>query len=481
LTTETKEIVRVKVRGASCAVNAIQDQKTDRGLSLICPFPALEVDIPISFSTNGEEEMQMGTIHRISVEDDAVTSLPKLRLSIRAKETRSTVISPTPQCLIHESRESKEAPADSADRENSPDMDCDEDDLFINALISAGEDHGDIRDSRFEPDEKEVIKKEVIKNEFRFAEDFDHDTLDDDPAWVDCQDLPLPGDMLNHARANRHRKITSAVAWVLVMGLLGIGGYLLMKSGLIDTSKLKEYAAALTLDDNNRAPLTQARANPPKTTPYQMVPPVVIKDSPKSMIAQIGPADPPSIGQISDEPPTPAPVTQAVAPKLDPSAEKQAAADAMVKKVSTASPVLPTPIDAKDEVFNQEAPSVPADTLPKETSADDTEYEEVVLVLPTRWPVEYASAYRLRDPKGVVVDVPGGLVKNEGWLDLHMEHPMIRSVKAIQRETGARFMILINGKTPRFMTHPKTGGVAVRLFRKPENAEKPSQIALLNQ
>ena len=85
-------------------------------------------------------------------------------------------------------------------------------------------------------------------------------------------------------------------------------------------------------------------------------------------------------------------------------------------------------------------------------------------MLPTRWPVEYASGYRIRDPNGVVIDVPGGLVKKEGFLEAAKDHAMIRSIKSIQRETGARFIVYVRGELPRFMTSPKGTGVALRLY-----------------
>ena len=115
----------------------------------------------------------------------------------------------------------------------------------------------------------------------------------------------------------------------------------------------------------------------------------------------------------------------------------------------------------------------------QESNEDEVDQEEsIAFVLPTKWPVEYATSYRLKDPNGIVVDVPGGLVKKEGWLDLEIEHPMLRSVKCIQRETGARFIVYVNGDIPRYATAPKPIGVSVRLYREGE-IEELKQVALL--
>ena len=67
---ESPKVMRLKVMGSSSIVNTIKDQQTARGLTLVCPFPTLEVDIPIEFGDKSDPEMQSGTIHRIGVEDD---------------------------------------------------------------------------------------------------------------------------------------------------------------------------------------------------------------------------------------------------------------------------------------------------------------------------------------------------------------------------------------------------------------------------
>jgi hypothetical protein len=135
-------------------------------------------------------------------------------------------------------------------------------------------------------------------------------------------------------------------------------------------------------------------------------------------------------------------------------------------------PVVAQPLTG--DVVQDEAPAAVA----SESSARE---EEDTIVLPTRWPAEYANAYRLRNPNGVVVDVPGALVAREGWLDIG-EHAMVRSVKAMQRETGARFVVYVNGELPRFMTAPKTTGIALKLVRDTASpSTQTQQVAALEK
>ncbi len=57
---------------------------------------------------------------------------------------------------------------------------------------------------------------------------------------------------------------------------------------------------------------------------------------------------------------------------------------------------------------------------------------------------------------------------------------MIRSAKAIQRETGARFIIFVHGdELPRFITTPQSNGVSLRMYYSKDEAAASDQIATL--
>ncbi len=79
---EQIEIVKLTVAGMELPVNTIQHQNEDGRISLLCPFPALEVDIPVHFTGKDGKGVQNGTIQRIKVEEDRETGLPRLKLSI---------------------------------------------------------------------------------------------------------------------------------------------------------------------------------------------------------------------------------------------------------------------------------------------------------------------------------------------------------------------------------------------------------------
>ncbi|MCP4606845.1 MAG: hypothetical protein GY847_41115 [Proteobacteria bacterium] len=417
---ESKEVIRLKVDGASTAVNTLRDQQTTRGVSLICPFPALEVDVPVNFGKNGEEGVQHGSIHRIGVEDDPETGLPRLRLSIRTcKEI--------PAPLVIESSQNK----DSLDEQETEDLD------------DAREYPLDMIQVIKENDEKAaraVQTDDIVESEFCPADDILSHNVPisgtDDPAWVDCGDVPLPDEFMERSRTRRRYKYAVRSAWLGMLVVVVVGGYMLERAGFIDTKMVRSYIAGFSMD----SVFAQA-------TTYQSNEAVEAKPIKEDLLEDWAPAKAESIALVSDkvEEAKPVEVESINQPSVN------IVASAPVHKIEE-QPALVLPVDK--DVAETEASSP---VLEKSN--------EVLLVLPTRYPVEYATGYRIRNPNGVVIDVPGGLVRNEGWIESLVEHPMIRSVKAIQRETGARFVVHVHGDhLPRFMTSPKTGGVGLRLY-----------------
>ena len=415
---ESVEVVRLRVEGASSTVNTLRDQQTARGLSLICPFPALEVEIPISFGSGTVDPANRGTIHRIGVEDDPESGLPRLRLSIRAVDPGPTVVVKPPPLPIATAQ--TDLNLISGDVEIQEDEEKTEEDQPLDF----------IRGARF-VDDLEMI--EPIEAEGHA-----------DPAWVGCGELPLPGKIGNMAKTRRRRKLAGFMAWVAVLGLAGAGGYVLEKAGVIDIESVRAHIAG-----------------------FDMTPAVVRE--PAQIIDELSLVDEVDLEE-------PGEVTQEGRDEIGEREDQEILAEIGMSRaepdpiIETVASVEVTPVHG-EPVKEPEAVEAPA-----------TSSREISFVLPTRWPAEYANAYRLRDPNGVVVDIPGGLVKKEGWLEIGKDYPMIKSVKAVQREIGARYVIFINGELPRFMTAPKTGGILLKLTREiPEGAGATEQIAVLEK
>ncbi len=404
---ESVEVVRLRVDGASSTVNTLRDQQTARGLSLICPFPALEVEIPISFGGGTGDPINRGTIHRIGVEDDPASGLPRLRLSVRANDSRETVVVKPPPLPIATAQ--TDLNLISEDSEMCEDEEKTEEDQPLDFIRSA----------RF-VDDLEMI--EPIEAD-GYA----------DPAWVGCGELPLPGKIGDMAKTRRRRKLTGFAAWVAVLGIAAAGGYVLEKAGVIDLDSVRDHIAGFDM------------------TPAIVREPAQVIDA----LSSVDEVDVEEFGEGED---------------LDILAEigmSQAEPDPLIETVASVE-VTSVQSESVKEIEKAEAPAA--------------SFDEISFVLPTRWPAEYANAYRLRDPNGVVVDIPGGLVKKEGWLEIGKDYPMIKSVKAVQREIGARYVIFINGELPRFMTAPKTGGILLKLSREiSEGAGATEQIAALEK
>jgi len=423
ITRDSMEVVRMKVDGSKGYVNTLRDQQTARGLSLICPFPALEAEIPVTFGLPGAVEMRKGTIHRIGVEDDPETGLPRLRLSVRAHETRATVISPPKQDLIDETSRMTEA----ADERAETDID-----VVVDSCVDI------MYDLESGPDEAAVTGAAI-----------EYPPPSPEPAWVGCDELPLPAEFVERMRTRKRRRVAGVAAWTAVLAIAAVGAYALVRAGILDLDSVRDRVGGI-LADRGAGPAEEETALP--AGPED---PGLAMDLDGNAVA---------LGTVGD----------------DDEAISEPGMSLLEDEVST-----PEDLDGVGDLELTEASHSIGDASDEEAAADEAESIETVnditLLLPTRWRAEYANAYRLRDPNGVVVDVPGGLVQREGWLEVGKGHPMIRSVKAVQRETGARFVIFIHGELPRFLTTTKPGGIALRLYREPMDQPTVSeQVAVLD-
>ncbi len=421
------DVVRLEVQGASSTVNTFREQQTARGVSLVCPFPALEVDIPVSFAGKREEDMHQGAIHRIGVEDDPETGLPRLRLSIRMPDNRSTAVSPTPVDLIDES------------------------DNLADSLESEVED-------KSETD----IKKSDIYATVNPSSDIISHINDSDPAWTDCSEVPSPDEFMELARTRRRYKLAGKAAFLAVFVMIALGGFLFERAGLIDVRKIRSFVAGFSMESFIHSGEKERIASSDK-------PNIVASDT----LEQLSQPKEESHSQPLDE----------VNDDAHPSQSGSLGEHIMAKQNEAFSETKAdiTPVSAKTEEKVTIPDMVPNEipTQQEDSKKSDVSLNEATLVLPTRWPVEYSTSYRIRNPNGVVVDVPGGLVKREGWLEYVTDHPMIRSIKAIQRETGARFVVYVHGELPRFMTSPKANGVSLRLYHLNNDAVESDQVAML--
>jgi len=419
ITRESMEVIRLKVDGSKTYVNTLRDQQTARGLSLVCPFPALEAEIPVTFGAPGADEMSEGTIHRIGVEDDPETGLPRLRLSIRSHNERATIISAPEQDLIDETSRMTSA----LDERAETDIDVIADSCIdLSDEIDFPLDEADPTDPSLELPEPPS-----------------------EPAWVACDELPIPDELVQRMKSRKRRRVTGVAAWTAVLAIAAVGIYALARADIVDMDAVKDYVAGIVTERGTSS--ADDEPDPLGDLPTG-IDTMDLEGNPVAFPA----ADEPEVSE-----PVMIPASEDVSkPSVEPtpSAPVEPAVDLELTEAS-----LPP---AGQEQEEPEAES--------EVTADSP--NDVTVLLPTRWRAEYANAYRLRNPNGVVVDVPGGLVKREGWIEAGKGHPMIRSVKAVQRETGARYVVFVHGELPRFLTTTKPGGIALRLYREP--ADQPT-------
>lgn len=453
---ESQEIVKIKIDGASCAVNTIQDKHTGRGISLVCPFPALECDMPVTFKGKDGAPSVRGTIHRIGVEDDPESGLPRLRLSIRTHEQRDTVITSPPKELLEDAAE--------VVREEEQDLEV-ETPLDLQPAARSADPLTPQRDSwsslEFDLSEERTGNYEKRRprgrdTSYLAGASYLSEQNGEDPAWVSCSDLPCAEEIMSRSRSRRRKKLAGAAIWMGMVLSAGVGIYSLDRAGVIDVTDVRSIVSGITV--------TAAEE------PAALVEEIDLGPSEGEVAVENAPIEGKEVEQVAQE----------EAPAIpQPSAAETEQADAGYAATHEGlhGGVPEETPKADDERGTLEVSK--ANEKQEVKTAGTAEPNEVTLILPTRWPAEYATAYRVRDPNGVVVDVPGGLVKREGWIESLNDHPMIRSVKALQRETGARFIVYVEGALPRFITTPDGKGVALRLYYESDDSKAADEVAML--
>ncbi|MBN2530524.1 MAG: hypothetical protein JXR76_29325 [Deltaproteobacteria bacterium] len=485
---QSDNIVKLQVDGASRVVNTIQDQKTAMGRSLVCPFPALEVDIPIRFTDAGGEECE-GRIHRIGVEDDPETGLPKLRLSVRTvKDDRETMLRAPAEELLAEASALTAVPQEvvTATHSTMDDfaemgvtdtgidvvVDFPEDRRVtaesLEAAVSASLSSVDIPRPNTQISEEIELGDNVLMDrlfddlqetttaELLSLEDVDACKLQEhkgDPQWVCYSDMPIPSAIKERAQTRRRRRAVAIAAWMMVLGIAAGGVYVLGKAGVVNVDKAKQY---VSMDDST-----------PKATDS------LAQLSDKSEATEAAQTRALTDAVVTDERPE----------LVEAAAEEMAEIEATDGKMVDAGDAEASEVAVNEEVAENDDVVVSSESeMNAEEEKDAVSALSTDVVLPTRWPAEFATSYRLQNPNGVVVDVPGGLVKREGWLTLKEGDKIIRSIKAVQRENGARFIVYVHGNLPNFKTSPRNGGIRLSLYydAREQKSSDTQQVAMLD-
>ena len=154
---------------------------------------------------------------------------------------------------------------------------------------------------------------------------------------------------------------------------------------------------------------------------------------------------------------TPAPA-HAAAAQAEPAADEQ-----------EQTPPAPVPITAEESASQTEGGEAAeegeaAEAEPVADPSVEATDDQLRVILPTRWPVTEARSYRLNEPTGIVVDVPGGMASERArWIDTANER--VRSVRVVEREDGVRFIIYLNDNTvPRYRVGYSRAGVTVDIM-----------------
>lgn len=477
-----REVVKLSLGPKGRTLNVLPVGLDGETLTLVCPFPVLPLDMPVNVTLPGEEGAGpvAAVIRRVGIELMGDSELPrfKLQLAIESQTGDATELFPLEvdeeefiMSSVIELRKDMEAGADTIENDIEPVLeeakgeesvdedereDEDEDEVELESEDEQDFEDEDEFDEEFEIDtEADVSVSWPMNDSFEWPELHEMETLErfsepdedadpgdpleleDDPPWAGADfEPPLPAEIPEPSKARW--PIRFAVTMAFVISIVAVG--YVMRQPLANAvapmigEDLAYSAVGLTVPGENAEPTTE------------------------------------TLSTTAEEVETAAPVS---APADDLEALPVAADDGLLAED------LATDEDAFDREAAERAaepsaepaapspePEIEAPTGTSPSGEPEVEQSDGLLrvVLPTQWPVNSATSYRLHDPTGIVIDVPGAMASERArWIDT--SHDRVRSVRVLERNDGVRFIIYLNDEVvPRYRVGYSRNGVMVDIL-----------------
>lgn len=402
-----REVVRLSLGDGMPTLNVLPVGLEGDTLTLVCPFPVLPIEVPVTVTLpwQGGVEPVTAMIRRVSVEMVGDTGLPrfKLRLALDPSVLPDEDYDLVDDEVVNE-REAGGGPGEAGTEGSEPER-FDEVDA---GGMSWGA--GDLFRSR----PRTEIEADQTDRSARSWSGLPSSRRDLDPPWTGLPDAKEVGDARGSATRRRRWRwpVRTAVSLALLVSVFAVG-YVMREEIAAASSPI--IGEELTLASLGLA----QRAAPAEPAPEPAAAPAPAEPAAPEPAAEPAPAEP-----VAPEPAEP---------------EIGAALEADGLEEAAAAPPAPDPsvVEAEDQLR---------------------------VMLPTRFPVTEARSYRLNNPSGIVVDVPGGAASERArWIET--AHERIRSVRVLEREDGVRFIIYLNDETvPRYRVGYTRTGVTVDIL-----------------
>lgn len=484
------EVLRLSLGKDQPALNVLSREMTEENLSVECPFPVLKLAVPVQVTLPGQQEQGpvSATIHRIGV-IEGETGIPrfKLQLALESPTDGATVGSVVIDLEESDAIEEKasfegvvkaieEGPEDKASEDDSS---FEEDDASFDGLEE--EDEASLDDFEEEPEDEasfheleetaslDAFDKEIDES----TESADNDTeetldlgasrtdeeldefnwplspeleeaealygsdgepsedaedtveVEEDPPWVDGDFEPPVDKPFVQPEEKSRWPVRVAVAAALLISVVAVA--YVLRSQIMDAVSPYLSDGEITLASFGLEGLAEPA---------------------EADLAERAPLEPP-IEEVHDVLEA---GTHAVATASEPAQQQPGDGPS-----SEAEPEAGENVDNLVSGASEEQPEE-GNPLVQDVGGS------VRVMLPTQWPVSEARSYRLHDPTGIVVDVPGGMPgRTARWIDTSNDR--VRSVRVLEREDGVRFIIYLNDThVPRYRVGYSRTGVTVDIL-----------------
>jgi hypothetical protein len=450
-----REVVKLCLGQGQPALNVLPVGLDGETLTLVCPFPVLPLEVPVNVTLPGEEDAGPvpAVIRRIGVELAGDSEIPRFKLHL-ALDPRSHDASDDGPIVVHDEsshaghdlgaleadvtdriggdpvRDEDKAP--DAESASSPAVETEDDDVSV-------EWHQKIEWPGLH--EMETLERAQGPDELSSADDASPDF--DDPPWAISEFDPPHAEEIPEPRQSRWT-VRLGVTLALLASVFAVGYVTRQPLASLLAPLIGQELAYTSLG------LSQPGHAVPRLEELEITTAPAVAATPAA----------PLVEEAASAPQDDSAADPAEPVDLAPAAPAEETAEESVATEDDAA--------AEDAAEPADGPVAPAEEAAAASTGSDPTVEQsedtLRIVLPTQWPVTSATSYRLHDPTGIVIDVPGAMAAERArWIDTSNER--VRSVRVLEREDGVRFIIYLNDEVvPRYRVGYSRLGVLVDIL-----------------
>jgi len=273
---------------------------------------------------------------------------------------------------------------------------------------------------------------------------------EEDPPWMlEKGEIISPEAIIQSLPEKKSRWLNIIVSGIAIMLAFGFGSWAVLRANLVDIDAVQAWITGRDIVRSRSSVSTIAMAE--ETKPLTREPAVQKKER--------------VLQEASEEFPEPYPSRGVPFLEASSSLEKSVKeTDGEVEEKTETAPENP---GINEVVQGEDAQDVLTATAFTDDEAEEDDHGPNI-ILKTKWPVEYAKTYRLKNPSGVVVEIPGAISPHRDG-PIRINHPNVSLARVWHVEGGVRYVLYTEGEDlPRYSVDYGPRGVILKIFYEEE-------------